>query len=211
MTDDLLSQFRSEVPLPNDASTRRIYARATSTRARHNRRALALAVVVTATCAALGVAALAGAFQGGGSQLPPPAANGDHLFAMVPAFNYTRTDGKLTSIDFTVNDDHFTAAALSVQVVHTDVPLDQLPGTNPRTEVVFSEQVPMTDTGSREPDTAWWTSSGTLSPSDWSGGCGKGSYGVRFSVHSAESSPSADPFSVYRDQTGFFWFRCDAS
>jgi hypothetical protein len=48
MTDHLLTQFRSEVLLPDEATTRRIYLRATSGRHRAPRRRLLLAVALMA-------------------------------------------------------------------------------------------------------------------------------------------------------------------
>jgi hypothetical protein len=46
MTDDLLTEFRSEIPLPEEATSREIYARATAGRRRVPRRRLVLAVAV---------------------------------------------------------------------------------------------------------------------------------------------------------------------
>jgi len=74
MTDDLLTEFRSNVPLPDDAATQRIYARATSGRRQAPRRRLVLAVAI----AALAVPA---AVLGSGliSSSPSPQWVGQHL------------------------------------------------------------------------------------------------------------------------------------
>jgi hypothetical protein len=48
MTDDLLTQFRSGAALPDEATARRIYARATAGRGRVVRRRLALAIAIAA-------------------------------------------------------------------------------------------------------------------------------------------------------------------
>lgn len=52
MTDDLLNTFRSEVPLPDEATIRRVYDRATSERRRFPRRRLVLVAVVVVAIAA---------------------------------------------------------------------------------------------------------------------------------------------------------------
>jgi hypothetical protein len=208
--DDLLTQFRADVPLPDESSADRTYAQATSTR-RHGVRLRPLGLAVAAL-AAVGASVAAVALTGGSAASKPSTTpvGGDVPYTMGPGAQFTRVDGKLTSISFTIADDHFSAANLDVLVVHTDTPLDELRGTNPTTEVVFSEQLPMTPTGSTEPGTDWWTLSGTLSPSQWSGGCGNGTYGLRFAV-SPPGTSIADAFDHGpSDQQGFTWFRCDA-
>jgi hypothetical protein len=65
MTDDLLTTFRSDVPLPEGASARRAYERATSGRRRLPRRRLAYAVAAVAVLA--GVAGGLSATLGGAS------------------------------------------------------------------------------------------------------------------------------------------------
>ncbi|MGH3010012.1 MAG: hypothetical protein ACRDLM_11490 [Gaiellaceae bacterium] len=199
--------------MPDETTARRIYAQAISSRRRLPRRRLTL-VAAAAVCAAIAAAALAGAFRSSTTEINRQSgqAKGDRLFIMVPSIKYTRAGGELTSIAATINDDHFSAAALNIEVLHTDVPLSELQGTNPETQLVFSEQTPMTATGSTTPDTAWWTWSGTISPSDWSGGCTDGSYGIRFAVATAGTS-IADAFAsgTGTDRTGIAWFRCNSS
>ena len=210
-SDDLLTKFRSEVPPPDDAAVGRIYALATADHRRgFSRRQLTVAV---AAVAAVG-ASVATVMFGGSPSTPKPPANigGDKPFVMGPGADFTRVDGKLTSISFTIEDDHFSSTPnLDILVAHTDTPLDQLRGKNPATQVVFSEQLPMTATGSTEPDTAWWTLSGTLSPGDWSGGCGDGTYGLRFAVSAAGTSITYAFDHGPSDQQGFSWFRCNAN
>ena len=53
MTDDLLTQFRSDVPLPDDASAQRAYERAVSGRRRLPRRRLAYAVATVVVAGGL--------------------------------------------------------------------------------------------------------------------------------------------------------------
>jgi hypothetical protein len=61
-TDELLTSFRFDVPLPNEATAQRIYARATRTRRRITRRQLAVAAVVLGAGVAGGLyASLGGA------------------------------------------------------------------------------------------------------------------------------------------------------
>jgi hypothetical protein len=104
MTDDLLQDFRSGVPLPDEATARRIYARATSQRRRLPRRrlVLALAVVVAAGVAGGLYASLGGA----GSNVNPQRQQivDDALIQVRQAFGDHRItkatlDGSLITVD----------------------------------------------------------------------------------------------------------------
>ena len=99
-----------------------------------------------------------------------PATHGDH-FQIPMTESYNRSDGTLKSIDLTVNPS-MANAKIQLEVLHTDAAAP-LTGTNPSSNVVFTEVVsatnttPDTETGSVGPS-SW---SGTLNPSDWDGGC----------------------------------------
>ena len=67
MTDDLLTSFRSDVPLPDDASAKRAYERAVNGRRRLPRRRLAYALA--AVVVAGGLAGGLSATLGGASEL----------------------------------------------------------------------------------------------------------------------------------------------
>ncbi len=60
-SDELLTQFRSDIPLPDEATAQQVYARATSARGRLARRGLVLALGA-AIVAAIAAVALSGAF-----------------------------------------------------------------------------------------------------------------------------------------------------
>lgn len=69
MTDDLLTEFRSNIPLPDEATAQRIYARATSARRRVPRRRLVLAVALVVTAGVAG--GLYASLGGAGSNVNP--------------------------------------------------------------------------------------------------------------------------------------------
>jgi hypothetical protein len=162
-SDDLLAQFRSSVPLPDDPVSDRIYARATSSRPRIARPRLAVLIAATAV-AAVGVAALDGTFEGGATQaneggpkialkVAPP-----DILSVTPDLS---DDGTLASLSVTTKPT-IADANTEVEVLLFD---NTRTGTN---HVVFEEQVPTTAS-------SW---SGTLYPNDWSGGCQSGRYAV---------------------------------
>jgi hypothetical protein len=107
--------------------------------------------------------------------------------------NFTRGDQGITSIGVTINASTLGGTAL-LQVVrgaNADISQDNLAGG----QVVFKEQVPMTDLASPKsgpPGTqALSTWSGTLSPSDWDGGCQKAKYVITVKVSPANPTPEA--------------------
>ena len=100
MTDDPLTEFRSNVPLADDATARRVYAAATTRRpaVRMTRRAV---LVGAAAAIGMGVAALviktphATAPRGGGGRPP--------VYQPL-ALSFNRSGKEITSIDVTAND-----------------------------------------------------------------------------------------------------------
>jgi hypothetical protein len=61
-------------------------------------------------------------------------------------------------------------------------------------QIVFEERVPMTNTGSTVPNTPVATWSGTLSPTDWTGGCQDAQYMINTAVYRRAGYPTGDPF-----------------
>lgn len=101
------------------------------------------------------------------------------------SLSFTRdSSGALTSINVTASS-AFLDQTANIQVIHGYVatPQDATPS-----QVVFQEEVPLTNIitpASGPPGTvALSTWSGTLSPSDWTGGCQSGTYQI-----SVSSSP----------------------
>lgn len=197
MTDDRLTEFRSDVPLPDDATARRIYAAATTlrTRFRVTRRVV---LVIAAAAVGIGVAALvvktphASTPRGGGG-IPP----GYHPLAL----SFIRSGKEIASIAVTVNDPDLDSTLLLQ--VRRAAASKLLQAMNGQSEVVFEKRVPMSKIASPAvgpPGTvALSTWSGTLSPDSWAGGC--------------QDSRSIYSVSVVGPSVGASsrWFFCDGS
>jgi hypothetical protein len=200
MTNDPLTTFRSEMPMPDEETTQRIYERATSGR-RHvvtRRRVIAAVAVLAAAGIAGGLSATLG---GGGSSPADTVVTGPHPggpgggMALAPVTMDTNYDnGELTSIDLTLRSVH-PETTLDVKVVRSDAAQATDAG-NASSQVVFDEQESPTvlDTTMQDATHATW--SGTLTPSDWSGGCQTGLYRIEYSFGPEADSGSTD------------WFRC---
>jgi hypothetical protein len=91
-TGELLTQFRSEIPLPDKALARQVYARATNDRRRITT-GRAVAIVLAAAC--LAGAGTAVAYTVTRSPSPPPPSGGQHG----PAGGQTNTGPIGTSTD----------------------------------------------------------------------------------------------------------------
>src|SRR5947209_9192872 len=123
MNDDLLTTFRSEMPMPDEATTQRPYEGATSGRRRAvTRRGL---VVVVAVFAVAGIAAALGLTLGGGGSHgsiqhgPHPLGPGGGM-ALAPVSMDTHVgNGELTSIDLTLRS-VAPANTLDLKVVRSD-------------------------------------------------------------------------------------------
>jgi hypothetical protein len=185
-TDDLLIEFRVNVPLPNEETKQRIYSRATGRHRRLPRRKLVSVIMVAvAAVAGVGAAALAGAFTGGATPTSRTHPSGGGLDAPYDALTVTpnrNDDGTLASISVTVKPDIANATS-EIEVLHSD---GSATGT---TEVVFREQVSTTPLPGPDGLSTW---SGTLYPSDWTGGCQSGTYGIRV-VSVPPGTSLADP------------------
>jgi hypothetical protein len=208
MTNDLLTEFRSAVSLPDEATARRIYACATSAPRRMPRRRLAVAIAVSLVVAAIALAfsGLFGSPKQSQSPRVPPAYEPLQL-------TFTRSGQTITAIAVTANDPT-PDAVLQLQVRHSDASV--LEAMNGNSDVVFQEQVPMSDIASPASGpsgtVALSTWSGTLSPSDWDGGC-QGANAI-YSVR-AVIVPAGDSFGGQvdgrRDETDSRWFSCSSS
>ena len=172
--------------------------RATQTRrAAPRRRRLAFALAA----ACIGGAAATVVFSGLlSSSAPPPFGEPPHFSPI--AFSLTRSGGEVTSMDVTVNAATLGGTAL-LQVVRGTWD-GNLPSTDG--QVVYEEEVPMTNIASPEighpPGTeALSTWSGTLSPSDWHGGCQSVPYWLAVKVSPAKPTREAGGESA---QSGFF-------
>jgi hypothetical protein len=186
MTDDLLTTFRSEMPMPDEETTQRTYERATSGRRRLATRNRLVAVAVVLALA--GIAGGLTATLGGGSSLKPwkigaggGAASGKiSLNPLSTEFTaagaaYDSIDVSLLSVD--------NATALELRVVRSDA-ADVADADSAASTVVFDDQVSMSDDGNPE-DGSYTTWSGTLTPSEWNGGCQEALYRIEY--HFADS------------------------
>jgi hypothetical protein len=214
MTDDLLLTFRSKVPLPDEATARRIYARSVSGRP-HTVKPRRLVVAV----ALLAIAGLAGGLtatlDGGGSKPPTvtgpsgPVTGGLGPYAN-NLFTFNRDGQLLTSVGVTVRSQYYPDATVAIEVLHRDASqpanIDVA-----KTETVFVETAPMTATGATGEGAVLSTWSGTLSPSDWNGGCQDGYYVIETAIYPAGTT-HATPFDPkYQNEESNEWFSCNGS
>ncbi|MDX6481188.1 MAG: hypothetical protein QOG85_1698 [Gaiellaceae bacterium] len=197
MTDDLLTNFRSEMPMPDEETTQRIYERATSGRRRlatRNR-----LVAVAAVMALAGLAAGLSLTLGGGSSPKPwvigPAGGGPagkiSLNPLTTEFTadgnaYSSIDASLLSID--------NATAVELRVVRSDA-ADVADADSAASTVVFDDQASMADDGNPE-DGSYTTWSGTLTPNEWDGGCQQALYRIEYHIGDSDLYGSSG------------WFQC---
>jgi hypothetical protein len=195
-TQMIEERLRSFLVAPEDADWQDVLRRAeeTSTRAapRFKRRRTALALA-----ACIAVAAPAIVFSGVlNSKHQVPISSSRPLGFMPIALHFTRGAQGITSIDVTVNASS-RDATMQLQVLRGN-PY----GPDSGRAVVFHERVPMTNIASPAAGptgtVALSTWSGTLSPSDWDGGCQKALYSVRAQVSSGMTTDSE-------------WFSCSSS
>lgn len=176
--------------------------RATQSRPSRYRRPLLLAAAAAAAIgAALAGLALSGAFGGGATRTAvshPPVSRGMQAPLDTPTIDYRFSGGTLSSIAVTYRSPDASGAVLQLEVLHSDSPPAELYRGKGASQVVFHEQVAMSKT---------W--SGTLSPSDWAGGCQSGLYSIEAAIYSAGST-IANPFdSTETTRMGSAWFSCD--
>ena len=206
MTDDILTTFRSEMPVPDEETTQRIYERATSGRRRMAGRGRLVAVV--AVVAVAGIAGgLTAALNGGGSK---PSATGGPTGggpagggpAGKISLNPLTTDFSASGNEYTSIDVSLLSMAgdqtLTVRVVRSDAS-QVADADSAANEVVFDEQVSMTLDDSNPEDGPYSTWSGTLTPSEWTGGCQQALYRIEYDFGTEETSGSSG------------WFQCSGS
>jgi hypothetical protein len=230
MTSDehLLREFRAEIPAPDEETRRKIYANAFSgtrrsagwrTRAwaEHLRAtpSVRLAAIVGAGALSAAVAAMAatGTFNDNAKHARTvgagPPASTRHLRTVggteAPgdpmSVTYNRSGGTLSSINLTVNPS-MPDASIELQVLHSSASTASDVNTA-NSEVVYQAQVSATNTSSTAAEPSSW--SGTLSPSDWSGGCQSGLYQIlAVSVGPGTSLANASSANSERDYSGAF-------
>lgn len=200
-SDELLTQFRSDIPLPDEATAQQVYTRATSARGRLARRGLVLALGA-AIVAAIAAVALSGAFGNREGSIP---TTGEQCCGGMTV-TYSRNGETLSSVSVMLSL-HEANARVHLEVLHSDAPSIELYRGKGKTEVVFRGDVSTTDTppavavgptGDASPEPGWSFWSGTLSPSDWTGGCGTGLYAIQYVTSSSDFGRSE-------------WFRCNGS
>lgn len=211
MTDDLLTTFRSTAPLPDDQKARRIYAgvAARPRRAPRRRIAMALAVCIAVVVAAVGFSGVLDSSHRINQSVPQrgPAPRGARPMGCDPMrLAFTRGADGVTSIDVTVS------AAIRDATMRLRVLRGSPYGPDSNRTVVFQEQVRMSNISSPAQGppgvVALSTWSGTLSPSDWAGGCQKMLYTVAADVVPAGGSfESPQPGS---ESTEAAWFTCSS-
>lgn len=189
-TERLDGRLRRFVSGADDADWHDVLGRAGEVPKRRTKRVLRRRLVLALACFVVAVTAAGTIFSGVFSSSQPRQPTGLGPLAFSPLdMAFTRdASGNLMSIQVTVNAATRGGTAL-LQVVQGQInPQDAT--TN---QIVFQERVPMRDvtpSPNGPPGTVVQSSwSGTLSPSDWSGGCQSGgSYGLAVRV-----SPTSNP------------------
>src|SRR5262245_31358154 len=148
MTDDLLTTFRSEMPMPDDETTQRTYERATSGR----RRVLTRRRLVAAVAVLVAVAAIAGGLTatlgGGADKFHPrsvagPAGGAAGKISLNPlSTEFTAGDNEYSSIDVSLLSPD-SAPTLNLRVIRSDAS-SVADADTAMAEAVFDEQVAMT-------------------------------------------------------------------
>jgi hypothetical protein len=186
MTDDLLTAFRSDIPFPDDATARRIYFRAKAEPRRvvtRGRVALAVAVLAAAgTVVALGTTpgrrAGAPTVRSGPTGSTAPGGAGPTDGNNPPTVHFTASGNEYTSIDLTIRSS--TPEAIGRVLVFRSDASDAHKADNAPDHVVFREQVSVTSVKPTAVDPTQSTWSGTLTPSEWAGGCQHALYRITF-------------------------------
>jgi hypothetical protein len=207
-TQMIEERLRGYLAAPDDADWQDVLRRVgeTPTRAAplFTRRRMALAL---AACIAVAVPAvvLSGALTSSHSAQQHQvtvAPRGARPMGYEPiTLDFTRSGQQITSISVTVNAP-IRDATTRLQVLRTQNRV--CPAcSNAEHQVVFQEQVPMTNIASPAEGppgvVALSTWSGTLSPSNWNGGCQNAFYTVAF-----ESAPSGSPIPSQSGNAAYF-------
>ncbi len=219
-TDDLqlLREFRAEIPAPDDETRRRIYAHATNpapSRWHDASRRLSVPPLrlrfalpaVAAVCAAAVAAVVLTATLGGGNTV----SHGKPSNAVFPWFsmNVNRSGQAVSSVDATVRAPWPDATAQISVVRNPDFEQQQFVNgklvSGPGGQIVFQTQTSLTNLTSNPkplPADDRWSSTVTLDPSQWDGGCQNAPYAiVVFTDHPSDPKNSA--------QSGSWFFTCN--
>jgi hypothetical protein len=191
-TQMIEERLRSFLATPDDADWQDVLRRTGKTRARaaplftRRRMALALAACIAVAAPAIVFSGLFSSSHTPARQSQVPITPRVPLGFMPITLHFTRGTQGITSIAVTVNASN-RDANMRLQVLRGN-PY----GPDSGRQVVFEEQVPMTNIGSPAlgpPGTvALSTWSGTLSPSDWDGGCQDALYAVQANTGSTALS-----------------------
>jgi len=184
--------------MPDDETTNRIYQRATSGRRSFSQRRRLLAAV--AVLAAAGIAGGLSLTLGGGggtsgtgpSGGPHPGGPGGGMALAPWSLSPNVSNGQLTSIDVSLRSVR-PDTTLEFKVVHTDASQPTAADSAP-SQVVFDQQVTPTVYNSTMQDATHSSWSGTLNPSDWTGGCQAGLYRIEYTFGPDTDSGSTNWF-----------------
>jgi hypothetical protein len=182
-TQMIEERLRSFLATPDDADWQDVLRRAEETPAgaaplfTHRRMALALAACIAVAVPAVVFSGVLGSSDTPAERSQVPPTSRRPVGFMPIALHFTRAAQGITSIDVTVNSSS-RDATMQLQVLRGN-PY----GPDSGRKVVFQKQVPMTDIASPAAGptgtVALSTWSGTLSPSDWNGGCQNALYAVK--------------------------------
>jgi hypothetical protein len=151
-------------------------------------------------------------------QAPRPSASsqsGPRTPPLYEPFTVKTTSGAqgVTSINLTVESPD-SGASLQIQVLRSDasLPLQAMQQNPANQQVVYQEQVPMTDIPSPASGAAGTvaraTWSGVLSPNDWTGGCQNSLYRIVAKI--ADPTGTYSSFSAPAHTLGGQWFNCSS-
>jgi hypothetical protein len=215
----LLRDFRSDIPAPDEETVRRAYDYATNQpHAARPRLSLAsvsplrLRVVLPAAaaiCAAVVALIATGTLGGGGATQPARHTGSLSADQTVGAglFEYVHSGGALSSIAVTLNP-NVANASVQLQVVHSDA-TSYAKAYAGNAQVVFQEQVSTTTPPASSSGQSTW--SGTLTPSNWSGGCQNGLYAIKWVAVQPGTSFSNAAAAPGNEVGESEWFSCTGS
>jgi len=215
-TQMIEERLRGFVAAPDDADWQDVLHRAGETPKRsapsftRRRMALALAACIAVAAPAIVLSGVLNSSHTAAPQVhgkPAPRGGARPMGFQPMLVNFTREGGAVTSIDVTVNAPTREATML-LQVI-TGSPYGHIVSPATR-KIVFQEQEPMTNIASPATGPAGTvalsTWSGTLSPSDWTGGCQHALYEVYATA--VPSGTSFDNPPSGSQIVGSKWFTC---
>ena len=229
MTNDEIQavrEFRAGIAPPSEEARRRIYAYATGRMDRVQGRPrfwgqrflpstsprLVAALAGAAICAAAAAVVATGTFTGGATHAATHAVGhstslgGDQSPGPM-SITYSSNGGTLSSVAVSLNP-NLANATVQMQVLHSDAS-SAAEVKAASAQVVYQNQVATSAPAASSFGLSTW--SGTLSPSNWSGGCQAGFYQIKWlavgpgtSFANASAAPSSE--------TGASeWFSCSGS